>query len=63
MKLGKYILVKKSDLEEIYTAADRIERAYGTLAYNHPDEDEEQPELITVSCAAIYIMGMVKSVL
>ena len=63
MKSGKYVIVEKVELLEIYAAADRIEKAFEVLAYNKPDDDEKCKELAMVSTKAIDIMGWVESLL
>ena len=63
MKIGKYVLVKESDLEEIYTEADMIERNYRKLAYEDLDENAKCKALAEVSINAIYIMSTIKYLL
>ena len=63
MKIGKYVLVKESDLEEIYTKADMIERNSRKLVYEDLGENAKCKAFAKVSIDAIYIMSTIKDLL
>ena len=60
MKIGKYVLVKESDLKEIYADADMIEKLYAQSVYGEIDKDEKTKILTKISIHAMYITSTIK---